>query len=87
LGAAVLSSCAQECALKFDGSTSYVNFGTNVLGATNFTLECSFKRTGTGLTGNTGTGGISGIPLITRGRPRPETSLPSTHEPSFQPSF
>ena len=64
---------AQQSALKFDGASSYVSFGTNALGATNFTLECWFKRTGPGLAANTSSGGVAGIPLITRGRGESES--------------
>ncbi|MGD8306990.1 MAG: hypothetical protein PVF17_10070, partial [Ignavibacteria bacterium] len=69
-----LSFPIELSALLFDGSNDYVTFGaaTNTLGAQSFTLECWFKRTGTGLvttTGGTGsTGGIKAIPLITKGR-------------------
>ena len=69
-----ISTLAQQSALQFNGSTAYVNFGTNSpLGVTNFTLECWFKRIGTGSTASTGTGGISGAPLITRGRGESES--------------
>ena len=70
-----LSSPAQQTALKFNGTSSYVSFGqaTSTLGATNFTLECWFKRIGTGSTASTGTGGISGVPLVTKGRGESES--------------
>jgi hypothetical protein len=69
-----ISSFAGQSALQFNGSSSYVNFGTNTLGATNFTLECWFKRIGTGAsTASTGTGGASGYPLVTRGRGESES--------------
>jgi Concanavalin A-like lectin/glucanases superfamily/Bacterial Ig domain len=69
------SSSAQQTSLKFSGSSSYVNFGqaTSTLGATNFTIECWFKRVGTGSTASTGTGGISGVPLVTKGRGESES--------------
>ena len=48
--------------------------GTTELGASVFTLELWFKRTGTGVGQTTGTGGItSAIPLITKGRNELET--------------
>ena len=40
---------------------------------TNFTIECWFKRIGTGSTASTGTGGISGVPLVTKGRGESES--------------
>ena len=57
--------------LYFDGDNDYVTFGpAPALGLTNFTLECWFKRLGTGKT--TTTSGIDGltavIPLVTKGR-------------------
>ena len=53
--------------LQFDGVNDYVTFGTaSSLGATTFTIEVAFKRTGTGVT--TTTGGVTAIPLLTKGR-------------------
>lgn len=59
-----------RCALQFDGSNDYVTFGAAPgLGASNFTLEVWFKRTGTGVTTTSGTGGVTdAIPLLTKGR-------------------
>jgi hypothetical protein len=58
-------------ALRFDGTNDYVTFGmaTNInnLGVTNFTIECWFKRQGTGKRGDTGSGGFLAIPLVTKG--------------------
>lgn len=56
--------------LAFDGVNDYVTFGqaTSALGASNFTLECWFKRTGTGATTTTGNGGSTAVPLLTKGR-------------------
>ena len=57
-----------------DGGNEYVTFGpavgpTTGLGASQFTLELWFKRTGAGVGTSTGTGGIANaIPLITKGR-------------------
>jgi hypothetical protein len=61
-----------QTALLFDGVDDYVTMGaaTSTLGASTFTIECWFKRTGAG-TGNasTGTNGLSAaIPLVTKGR-------------------
>ncbi|MEO8424403.1 MAG: LamG-like jellyroll fold domain-containing protein, partial [Actinomycetota bacterium] len=56
-------------ALQFNGTNQYVTFGTALgLGAPQFTLETWFKRTGTGAAVSTGTGGVTAIPLITKGR-------------------
>jgi len=69
----LLSSVNSLAALQFDGSNDYVTFGpaTNspgALGVTNFTIECWLKRTGAGATASTGTGGITAVPLVTKGR-------------------
>ena len=71
----VFSGAAQQNALKFNGTSSYVSFGqaTSTLGASNFTIECWFKRVGTGSTASTGTGGTSGVPLVTKGRGESES--------------
>ena len=42
-----------------------------------FTLECWFRRDGTGTTTSTGTGGVSAIPLVTKGCAR-ATAAPWT---------
>src|SRR5215210_3049820 len=57
-------------ALQLNGSSQYVTFGAAPgLGATQFTLETWFKRTGAGAGTSTGTGGLaSAVPLISKGR-------------------
>lgn len=56
-------------ALNFSGTNAYVTFGTNAkLQLFQFTLECWFKKTGAGVTTTTGTGGVTAIPLIAKGR-------------------
>lgn len=56
-------------ALSFDGSDDYVTFGDNpALKLGTFTLECWFKREAGGTGASTGVGGVTGIPLITKGR-------------------
>jgi hypothetical protein len=77
---AVLSIVAQtpalaQTGLQFNGSSQQVTFGTAAgLNASNFTLECWFMRTGTGVTTTTGTGGLANaIPLVTKGRGEGET--------------
>lgn len=60
-----------QSALSFgsNNTTTYVTFGNKpALGLSQFTLECWFKRTGTGVTTSTGTGGVTAaIPLVTKG--------------------
>ena len=62
------------CGLQFDGANDYVAFGqASGLGATSFTIETWFKRTGAGVGTNTGSGGIaSAIPLVTKGHAESE---------------
>ena len=58
-------------AVYFDGVNDYVTFGpaTASLGVSNFTVECWFKRTGTGVATSTGTGGVTnGVPLVAKGK-------------------
>lgn len=62
-------------ALSFDGTNDYVTFGpASGLNMHQFTLETWFYWTGGGTTASTGTGGISAIPLITKGRGESESA-------------
>src|SRR5262245_53048025 len=64
-------------AVQFDGNNDFITFGqaTSTLGASTFTLECWFRRTGAGVATSTGTGGVTNaIPLLTKGRGEAETS-------------
>ncbi len=70
-----VAHAAGNNALQFDGSNDYATFGQAAgLGATSFTLETWFMRTGAGVTVSTGTLGLNGttypqaIPLLTKGR-------------------
>jgi len=55
--------------LYFGTNNAYVTFGNNTnLGLKFFTLETWFRRTGAGTTTTTGSGGITAVPLITKGR-------------------
>ncbi|BCU76364.1 Ig-like domain-containing protein [Luteolibacter sp. LG18] len=55
--------------LFFDGANDHVAFGDNAaLKLQNFTLECWFKREGAGIVASTGSGGVSAVPLIAKGR-------------------
>ena len=72
------SAAAPDNAIQFDGANDYVTFGqaTSTLGATQFTLETWFMRTGTGTPMGTGTNGLpasSALPLVTKGRGEGET--------------
>ena len=68
---------AGNAAVQLNGSNQFVTFGdaagTGELGASAFTLELWFKRTGAGVGTSTGTGGVTAIPLITKGRAEGET--------------
>lgn len=58
-----------QTALFFNGTNQYVTMGSgSALGASNLTLECWLYRTGAGVTTSTGTGGVTAVPLITKGR-------------------
>ncbi len=60
---------AGEGSLFFDGTDDYVTFGdAPELKLRMFTLETWFKREGAGIESSTGSGGISGLPLISKGR-------------------
>src|SRR5262245_43785001 len=52
-----------------NNTNTYVTFGNPAaLHLSQFTIECWFKRTGTGVSASTGTGGITAaIPLVTKG--------------------
>ena len=62
--------------IVFGGSDSYVDFGNpSKLHLTTFTVECWFRRDGTGKSITTGSGGMTCvIPLIARGRDESETA-------------
>ena len=60
---------ASQGGLQFDGIDDYVTFGTaSGLGSATFTLETLFKRTGTGATTTSGSGGVTAVPLVAKGR-------------------
>ena len=55
--------------LSFDGANDYVTFGQAPgLGSPTFTIETWFKRSAAGVAASTGTGGVSAIPLVSKGR-------------------
>jgi hypothetical protein len=58
-----------QSALDFDGVDDRVTMGpAPSLGLSRFTLEAWFKRTGTGASASSGSGGLTAIPLVTKGR-------------------
>jgi len=67
-------------ALNYDGSNDYVTMGAasgeSALGARAFTLEAWVKRDGStwGVTTSTGTGGVTAVPVIAKGRAESETA-------------
>ncbi|HET9251679.1 MAG TPA: LamG-like jellyroll fold domain-containing protein [Candidatus Eisenbacteria bacterium] len=65
-----IPSLATAQSAQFDGTNDYVTFGAAPgLGATTFTIEVAFKRTGPGVSTSTGTGGIAAaVPLLAKGR-------------------
>jgi hypothetical protein len=69
-----------QYALDFGGNgtntNTYVTFGNAAgLGLSTFTLECWFRRDGTGTTANSGSGGLYAIPLVTKGRGEDDGSI------------
>ena len=61
-----------ESGLFFNGSASYVTMGfgaasATAFGASDFTIECRFLRTGTGVNASTGSQGVAAVPLIAKG--------------------
>jgi hypothetical protein len=75
LSATVQAPALAQTGLQFNGSSQHVTFGSAAsLNTANFTLECWFMRTGTGVTTSTGTGGLlNTVPLVTKGRGEAET--------------
>ncbi len=58
-----------QTGIQLNGTNQYVTFGqaTTALGTQNFTLECWFKKTGTGVVTTSGASGILALPLVTKG--------------------
>lgn len=60
---------AGDGGLFFNGWDSHVTFGdASDLKLDTFAVECWFKPEAGGITAGTGSGGVSGIPLVTKGR-------------------
>src|SRR4029077_13507682 len=65
----VVNAPATNRGLDFGGTNAYVTFGPALgLDAATFTLEAWFRRDGTGVSTSTGTGGVTAIPIVTKGR-------------------
>ncbi len=61
--------------LQLNGTTQYVTMGASPgLRSPTFTAELWFRRTATGLGTSTGNGGVTAVPLITKGRADGETA-------------
>jgi len=57
-----------DSALDLGSSNAYVTFGVApTLGLAQFTVETWFRRDGTGVSASTGTGGITLVPLVSKG--------------------
>jgi hypothetical protein len=70
-GTAMIAPGSAEAGTGVDFGTgnAYVTFGVAPdLELPQFTIECWFKREGTGTTANSGSGGLTAIPLVTKGR-------------------
>ena len=60
--------------LSLNGTSQHATLGTSTdLRTAQFTIELWFQRTGAGLGTSTGGGGVTAIPLITKGRAEAET--------------
>jgi VCBS repeat-containing protein len=64
----VVTADPANSALRLGGTNAYGTFGAAPqLGAAEFTLEAWIRRDGTGIATLTGSGGITAVPLITKG--------------------
>ena len=58
-----------QSGVQFDGANDYITFGAApALGASTFTLELWFYKTGISASTSTGAGGLNAVPLLTKGR-------------------
>src|SRR5947207_6880877 len=79
-GSLRLFSAPAGFAVRFDGLDDRVTFGpAPSLGVTTFTLETWFRRDGPGATATTGSGGVIGVPLITKGMAESEGNNKDTN--------
>ena len=66
---------AASNALTLNGTNQYVTMGASPgLRSSTFTVELWFRRTAAGLGTSTGNGGVTAVPLITKGRAEGETA-------------
>ena len=66
---------AASNALSLNGTNQYVTMGASPgLRSSTFTVELWFRRTAAGLGTSTGNGGVTAVPLITKGRAEGETA-------------
>lgn len=73
---AFIHNAQSQSVLSFGGTDAYISFtNDSVLGSGTFTVECWFKRTGAGVVVATGSGGTSGVPLVTKGRGESDGNL------------
>jgi hypothetical protein len=73
--ACATTPAASNTGLDLGTAGAHVTFGPAPdLGLTQFTIELWFRRDGTGVTANTGTGGFYAVPLLTKGRGEAEGS-------------
>jgi hypothetical protein len=64
---------AYNVSLNFGGTNGYVSFGNPAaLGLSQFTLEAWIYKTGNGVTVSTGAGGVTGQPIVAKGRDESE---------------
>jgi hypothetical protein len=63
-----VSPASSNTAVDLNGSSAFVALGQAPgLGSATFTLEAWFKREGAGVATSTGSGGVTAIPLVTKG--------------------
>src|SRR4051794_27957687 len=77
---AVSAADAYASALRLDNANpqrpAYVTFGNAAaLGLGTFTIELWFNRLGPGRATTTGTGGVTAVPLVTKGRSHSDGSI------------
>lgn len=69
LTAIVTAAAGSNTALRFPGAGAYVTFGpAPALGSAVFTIEAWFRQRGAGQATSTGTGGVTAVPLVSKGR-------------------
>ncbi|NOT35087.1 MAG: T9SS type A sorting domain-containing protein [Candidatus Eisenbacteria bacterium] len=75
LGALFVAPAHAQNGLQLDGSNDYVTIGAApTLGTSSFTVETWFRRTGAGVATSTGSGGVTAVPLVTKGRAEADAS-------------